>query len=193
MLLIRRVTLPPPTMQHSQEWGSPSASDPRAKNTGQRATKETVLTSQSLSPWCDCRRLGSTLASWRWQDINVGNSLWRRALLQTHAVSFLEHSRFLLNLMPIPLGTANHWPNQNSVLHIENEIFAWTFWQETGTKTPLIQARSVHNYVQLHCPVQKIHQTLPRLAGAMNPWQGIPQETESYYSSPHPLWNTPLI
>ena len=33
-----------------------------------------------LSPWCDCRRLGSTLASWRWQDINVGNPLWRRAL-----------------------------------------------------------------------------------------------------------------
>ena len=49
--------------------GSPSASDPRAKNTGQRATKGTVLTSQSLSPWCDCRRLGSTWASWRWQGI----------------------------------------------------------------------------------------------------------------------------
>ena len=63
------------------QWGSPSASDPRAKNTGQRATKGTVLTSQSLSPWCDCRRLGSTLASWRWQGINVGNPLWRRALL----------------------------------------------------------------------------------------------------------------
>ena len=61
-------------------WGSPSASDPRAKNTGQRATKGTVLTSQSLSPWCDCRRSGSTLASWRWQDINVGNPLWRRVL-----------------------------------------------------------------------------------------------------------------
>ena len=44
--------------------------------------KGTVLTSQSLSPWCDCRRLGSTLASWRWQDINVGNPLWRQALLQ---------------------------------------------------------------------------------------------------------------
>ena len=57
------------------QWGSPSASDPRAKNTGQRATKGTVLTSQSLLPWCDCRRLGSTLASWRWQDINVGNPL----------------------------------------------------------------------------------------------------------------------
>ena len=42
------------------QWGSPSASDPRAKNTGQRATKGTVLTSQSLSPWCDYRRLGST-------------------------------------------------------------------------------------------------------------------------------------
>ena len=40
-----------------------------------------VLTSQSLSPWCDCRRLGSTLGSWRWQDINVGNPLWRRTLL----------------------------------------------------------------------------------------------------------------
>ena len=64
------------------QWGSPSASDPRAKNTGQRATKGTVLTSQSLSPWCDCRRLGSTWASWRWQGINVGNPLWRRALLQ---------------------------------------------------------------------------------------------------------------
>ena len=63
------------------QWGSPSASDPRAKNTGQRATKGTVLTSQSLFPWCDCRRLGSTLASWRWEDINVGNPLWRRALL----------------------------------------------------------------------------------------------------------------
>ena len=48
---------------------------------GQRATKGTVLTSQSLSPWCDCRRLGSTWASWRWQDINVGNPLWRRVLL----------------------------------------------------------------------------------------------------------------
>ena len=58
-----------------RQWGSPSASDPRAKNTGQRATKGTVLTSQSLSPWCDCRRLGSTLGSWRWQDINVGNPL----------------------------------------------------------------------------------------------------------------------
>ena len=68
-------------MEHCK-WGLPSASDPRAKNTGQRATKGTVLTSQSLSPWCDCRRLGSTLASWRWQDINVGNPLWRRALLQ---------------------------------------------------------------------------------------------------------------
>ena len=53
----------------------------RAKNTGQRATKGTVLMSQSLSPWCNCRRLGSTLASWRWQDINVGNPLWRWALL----------------------------------------------------------------------------------------------------------------
>ena len=63
-----------------EQWGSPSAWDPRAKNTGQRATKGTVLTSQSLSPWCDCRCLGSTLASWRWQDINVGNPLWRRAL-----------------------------------------------------------------------------------------------------------------
>ena len=62
------------------QWGSPSASDPRAKNTGQRATKGTVLTSQSLSPWCDCRRSGSTWASWRWQGINVGNPLWRRAL-----------------------------------------------------------------------------------------------------------------
>ena len=65
-------------LRHCQEWGSPSASDPRAKNTGQRATKGTVLTSQSLSPWCDCRRLGSTLASWRWQDINVGKSLLLR-------------------------------------------------------------------------------------------------------------------
>ena len=64
----------------SLKWGSPSASDPRAKNTGQRATKGTVLTSQSSSPWCDCRRLCSTLASWRWQDINVGNPLWRRTL-----------------------------------------------------------------------------------------------------------------
>ena len=50
------------------------------KITGQRATKGTVLTSQSLSPWCDCHRLGSTLASWCWQDINVGNPLWQRAL-----------------------------------------------------------------------------------------------------------------
>ena len=65
-----------------QQWGSPSASDPRAKNTGQRATKGTVLMSQSLSPWCDCHRLGSTLVSWRWQDINIGNPLWRRALLK---------------------------------------------------------------------------------------------------------------
>ena len=65
----------------TQQWGLPSASDPRAKNMGQRATRGTVLTSPSLSPWCDCRRLGSTLASWRWQDINVGNLLWRRALL----------------------------------------------------------------------------------------------------------------
>ena len=67
---------------YNTQWGSPSASDPWAKNTGQRATKGTVLTSQSLSPWCDCRRLGSTLASWRWQDINVGNPLWRRALFK---------------------------------------------------------------------------------------------------------------
>ena len=64
------------------QWGSPSASDPRAKNRAQRATKGTVPTSQSLSLWCNCRRLGSTLASWRWQDINVGNALWRRTLLQ---------------------------------------------------------------------------------------------------------------
>ena len=42
------------------------------KSTGQGATKGTVLTSQSLSHLCDCRRLGSTWASWRWQDINVG-------------------------------------------------------------------------------------------------------------------------
>ena len=63
------------------KWGLPSASDPRAKNTGQRATKGTALTSQSLSPWCDCCRLGSTLTSWRWQDINVGNPLWWRTLL----------------------------------------------------------------------------------------------------------------
>ena len=62
------------------QWGSPSASDPRAKNTGQRATQGTVLTSQSLSPWCDCRRLGSTLGSRRWQDINVGNPVWQWAL-----------------------------------------------------------------------------------------------------------------
>ena len=59
----------------SLQWGAPSASDPRAKNTRQRATKGTVPMSQSLSPWCDCRRLGSTWASWRWQDINVGNPL----------------------------------------------------------------------------------------------------------------------
>ena len=65
----------------SLKWGSPSASDPRAKNTGQRATKGTVLTSQSLSTWCNCRRLGSTWGTWRWQDINVGNPLWWRALL----------------------------------------------------------------------------------------------------------------
>ena len=64
-----------------RKWGSPSASDPRAKNTGQRVTKGTVLTWQSLSPWCDCRRSGSTWTSWRWQDINVRNPLWRRALL----------------------------------------------------------------------------------------------------------------
>ena len=60
------------------------ASHPRAKNTGQRATEGTVLTSQSLSPWCDCRRVGSTWASWRWQDINVGNPLRRRALLSSY-------------------------------------------------------------------------------------------------------------
>ena len=72
------------------QWGSPSASDPRAKNTGQRATKGTVLTSQSLSPWCDCRRLDSTWASWRWQGINVGNPLWRRALL--FRLSFISNN-----------------------------------------------------------------------------------------------------
>ena len=78
---------------HFTQWGSPSASDPRAKNTGQRATKGTVLTSQSLSPWCDCRRLGSTWASWRWQGINVGNPLWRRALLLPghRTCSFISH------------------------------------------------------------------------------------------------------
>ena len=67
-------------IEQGVQWGSPSASDPRAKNAGQRATKGTMLTSQSLPPWCDCRPLGSTLASWRWQDINAGNPLWRRAL-----------------------------------------------------------------------------------------------------------------
>ena len=73
-------------------WGSPSASDPGVKNTGQRATKGTVLTSQSLSLWCDCRRLGSTLASWRWQDINVGNPLWRRALLHSDRQHIVTYS-----------------------------------------------------------------------------------------------------
>ena len=66
------------------KWGSPSTSDPWAKNTGQRASKGTVLTSQSLSPWCDFRCLSSMLASWRWQDINVRNPLWRQALLYTY-------------------------------------------------------------------------------------------------------------
>ena len=75
------------------QWGSPSASDPRAKNTGQRATKGTVLTSQRLSPWCDCHCLGSTLASWRWQDINVGNPLWRRTLLVTYNIWYLNHNK----------------------------------------------------------------------------------------------------
>ena len=40
------------------QWGSPSASDPRAKNTGQRATIGTVLTSQSLSPLVRLSSLG---------------------------------------------------------------------------------------------------------------------------------------
>ena len=39
---------------------------------------------------CDCRRLGSTLASCRWQDTNVGNPLWRRALLLNSGGSGLE-------------------------------------------------------------------------------------------------------
>ena len=47
-----------PAALHVQ-WGSPSASDPRAKNTGQRATKATVLTSQSLSP-CTLRAQDSS-------------------------------------------------------------------------------------------------------------------------------------
>ena len=67
------------------------------QNTGQRATKGTVLTSQSLSPWCDCRRLGSTLASWRWQDINVGNPLWRRALFALH--NYLNQNTQLCSVM----------------------------------------------------------------------------------------------
>ena len=73
------------------KWDSPSVSDPRAKNTGQRATKGTVPTSPSWSPWCDCRRLGSTLASGRWQDINVGNPLWRWALLTWNKQRGDEH------------------------------------------------------------------------------------------------------
>ena len=59
----------------------------RIRSAGQKygptCHQRAVLTSQSLSPWCDCRRLGSTLVSWCWQDINVGNPLWRRALLYT--------------------------------------------------------------------------------------------------------------
>ena len=107
------------------EWGSPSASDPRAKNTGQRATKGTVLTSQSLSPWCDCRRLGSTLASWRWQDINVGNPLWRRALLLQ-----LRRKRYLAIFFRID-GFHDH--QRKTIAYspcLMAKIFSWmTFWQ----------------------------------------------------------------
>ena len=87
------------------KWGSPSASDPRAKNTGQRATKGTVLTSHSLSPWCDCRRLGSTWASWRWQDINVGNPLWRRALLGLRTSPHIASYSILLEVRGQPDDT----------------------------------------------------------------------------------------
>ena len=44
-----------------------------------------------LSPWCGCRRLGSTLGSWRWQDINVGNPLWRWTL-----TGFSQRGKFFL-------------------------------------------------------------------------------------------------
>ena len=64
-----------------------------------RATKGTVLTSQSLSPWCDCRRVGSTLASWRWQDINVGNPLWRRALLTEQSIQWYIHRVYRLHTL----------------------------------------------------------------------------------------------
>ena len=71
---------------------------------GQRATKGTVLTSQNLSPWCDCRCLGSTWASWRWQDINVGNLLWRQGLF-----SFSEKMIFFSPVCTEPFFfTKNH-------------------------------------------------------------------------------------
>ena len=83
--------IPNSTVLYITKWGLPSASDPRAKNMGQHATKGTVLTSQSLSPWCDCRHLGSTLGSWRWQGINVRNPLWRRTLLK-QAITLIAES-----------------------------------------------------------------------------------------------------
>ena len=75
---------------------------------GQRATKGTVLTSQSLSPWCDCRRSGSTLASWRCQGINVGNPLWRRALLGLFIKLSRSHPpRWILNAWCQSAGSVN--------------------------------------------------------------------------------------
>ena len=75
---VTRYSRPTCATRHTEshkKWGSPSASDPRAKIRANVPRRGTVLTSQSLSSWYDCRRLGNTLASWRWQDMNIGNPL----------------------------------------------------------------------------------------------------------------------
>ena len=110
-------------LERHHQWGSPSASDPQAKNTGQRATKGTVLTSQSLSPWCNCRRLGGTLASWCWQDINVGNPLWRRALLWwwhgvTHEIDKYEHNVWWWGRLKISCCLGGGANNHRRSIHI---------------------------------------------------------------------------
>ena len=73
-----------------------------------------MLTSQSLSPWCDCRRLGSTWASWRWQDINVGNPLWRRALLNKKGwnAHWRQYIRYVFRLTYDILVELHTWQKQ---------------------------------------------------------------------------------
>ena len=123
---------------------------------GPRATKGTVLTSQSLSPWCDCRRLGSTLGSWRWQDINVGNPLWRRALLAKAVMpnpkitSFFNHKE----------GRTDHYgPDLPSPASLPAEVRLWRRkWEctEETSKPVTLQQTLAATSRALHLNIYRI-------------------------------------